>query len=161
MNTPKFTFPQIPENLQALASDTMTLLRGGVEWQVLNRKGEVETVLIRQIPVRQLQKFEQSLFDEAALVELVCEQKEGWDDTLVIASHEQLVAIGRAINTPFFNKLQERLLRDLEVVKENADRLEKAGVPIQPATPTRANDSPSTASSAPSAPPASSIIGTP
>ena len=97
-------------------------LLGGQEVTAALIDGSTETVKVRQLPIRQLQKFMALMGDEAAMVELVCDKPNGWADSLSIDSFEAIAALAWKINHPTFERqvlrLQEKGLAVQPLVKK-------------------------------------------
>lgn len=91
------------EALQAsVEAPDASLVLGG-EWvEVTFRDGTTERVWVRELTIREL--MEGTIFtlvaNEPALVEYYCARQEGWADTLVGASHSQIMEVGEKLNHP-------------------------------------------------------------
>lgn len=108
-------------------TDNMTTAIGGEYLEVLYRDGTTGKVLVRQLPIRALLKdWSSKLGDEAELAEFYCDQGEGWDDLLTIASHEAIIALGEKLNDPTFAAWTERRMAAIKLSKERAEAMTAA-----------------------------------
>jgi non-ribosomal peptide synthetase component F len=87
-------------------------LRGGTSLSVDHSDGTTSEILVRQLPVRDFERWLGVMDDEPRVVELFAERPEGWGDTLTPASLELVVTEGERVNRDFFERwLQRRLAR--------------------------------------------------
>lgn len=78
--------------------------------EVTKRDGTTETVEIRELTGRELNKWLEAVGDEGKLVELICGKPEGFADTLTLASYDEVISQGRELNEPYFYKWYQRML---------------------------------------------------
>ncbi len=98
---------------------TMTTAIGGKEFEVLMLDGSTQAVKIRQLPIRLLVgRWAQLQGDEAALVELYCDEAEGWDDLIAPEAHDEIVKIGSELNRPRFARWAESRRADIADFKK-------------------------------------------
>ena len=87
-------------------------LRGGQDLHVQLDDGATETVLVRQLPVKDFEIWLASLDDEPRAAELLCGRDEGWGDRLSVESLEAVILAGERLNRDFFERwLQRRTAR--------------------------------------------------
>lgn len=114
----------------------MATLAGGVEVEVEYRAphpsplppgGEgvrKESVLVRELAVKEYPKLLPALNDEERQVEIFCDKPEGWAATLKAASHEAVMQAGEALNlAPFFGWYERRIKMQRKLQPEEMDRL--------------------------------------
>jgi hypothetical protein len=95
-------------------SDKINTLLGGMDAVVTLLDGSSVTVRIRQLPVKLFPRLLEAQDDESKLVELLCDQAEGWADTLTVESFEQIVTLGEGLNSDFFSRWVRRRLERQE-----------------------------------------------
>ena len=66
-------------------------LFGGTDLKATLRSGEKETVKVRELPIKDIQRYMSVFEDEARTVELFCDKPEGWADTLSRGSFEAVI----------------------------------------------------------------------
>lgn len=81
---------------------TMTTIEGGQDIKVLFNNGEKEFVKVRQLPVKLMSKYAQTISDDAAAVELYCDKAEGWAQSLTPESFNAVADLGLELNLDFF-----------------------------------------------------------
>lgn len=87
-------------------------LRGGVDIEVIFIDGTAETVTVRQLPVRDFEKWLALLDDEEKAAELFTDRPGGWVERLNLQSLERVIAEGERQNRDFFERwLQRRTAR--------------------------------------------------
>lgn len=93
-------------------------LLGGTRADVTLLDGSVETITVRQLPVRDLPRLLQASAqaDESAMAELYCAKPAGWADTLTRESHERIIAEGERLNADFFARWLQRKTRREETL---------------------------------------------
>ncbi|MDR2462214.1 MAG: hypothetical protein LBD30_00325 [Verrucomicrobiales bacterium] len=89
-------------------TDQSKALLGGRALTVTFRDEHTEEVIVRELPIRHIQKLALTLDDEAAQAELYTGNEEGWDDTLTAASHEAVIKLGGELNFPLLQRWLER-----------------------------------------------------
>jgi non-ribosomal peptide synthetase component F len=116
-------------------------LRGGTTVRVTHHDGSTGDVLVRQLPIRDFERWLTVMDDEPRVVELFTEHSEGWGDTLTPESLETVVTEGERLNRDFFERwLQRRLAR-----KEWLAPLLRRGASVSENLPTGSPRSPSNA----------------
>ncbi len=108
----------------------MITVLGGVEIEVEHRDGSKETVLVRQLPVKDMQRFWSGLNNEAASIELVCERPEGWHEKLKPESYQALADKAQEINLPFFRPWVRRQIRWQEAASPGVIEGVKAAIDL-------------------------------
>ena len=78
------------------------MVAGGQQIEVDYKNGKRETVLVRELPIKEFPKMLHLLDDEAALIELYCERPAGWSEQLTRASHAAIVEAGAELNEADF-----------------------------------------------------------
>ncbi len=99
-------------------------IKGGVKVHVEYRDGTFEDVLVRELPVRLINDF-MSLYtagDEPKLVELMCNKPEGWADTILVESHEEIIDKGLEVNFPVFERSASRREKMVDRLNPFLDR---------------------------------------
>lgn len=87
-------------------------LSGGTTLRVTHNDGTTSEILVRQLPVRDFERWLGVMDDEPRVVELFTERPEGWGDTLTPVSLELVVMEGERVNRDFFERwLHRRLAR--------------------------------------------------
>lgn len=87
-------------------------LRGGQHVAVTLSDGTTETVLVRQLPVKDFEAWLAALDDEPRVVALLCERDACWVELLTNESIEAIVTTGERLNRGFFERwLQRRTAR--------------------------------------------------
>ena len=88
----------------AIASNELITIAGGVGIEVAKQDGSKETVKVRQIPISKFQQFAFAISwgNTSDAIELYCDKPKGWADTLAVASAVAVMEKGREINLPFF-----------------------------------------------------------
>jgi hypothetical protein len=92
---------------------TETML-GGVDilvttqCQVIGEAPVMETVKVKQLPVKQYPAYLAALDDETAMAALLTGKTQDWVENLDAPSHELLVSTGDRINRDFFGRWAER-----------------------------------------------------
>jgi len=89
-------------------------LRGAGEVRVKNSQGNVEHVLIRQLPLREMEALLAAQGDEVRLALLYTGRDQGWFDGLDPASQEAIVEEGDRINSDFFGRWFRRRIERQE-----------------------------------------------
>jgi hypothetical protein len=77
-------------------------LAGGVEMEVMLRNGAKETVVVRELPVREFPKLGEAITDEEKQVEIYCDKPAGWAATLRAKSHHAIMQTGDELNKEAF-----------------------------------------------------------
>lgn len=72
------------------------------------KSGGTQTVRVRELTVRQLEGYLTAYRDEAARIELVCDQPAGWADGLSRESFVEVVGVDTEINRGFFEAWKGR-----------------------------------------------------
>ena len=81
---------------------------GGIHLQARFRDGKTETVLVRELPVRELPSYARALDDEAKSVELLLGKPEGWADWLTNESFLEILTKADELNVPFLAAFLKR-----------------------------------------------------
>lgn len=111
-------------------------------------------IKVRQLPMRLLANLDAKQADESALVELYCEQEEGWADKLTHESFLELLKVGDEINLPAFKDYTARNVERLTGIKGTFNTYKDAGLlPDEATTPAAGSVSISAAPIATAAPP--------
>jgi hypothetical protein len=120
-------------------SPKLESLLGGREFRVKLIDGSTETVQIRQLPVRDFERYLAKLDDECGVAEMLCLKEAGWADRIHPTSLGELVTAGEEVNADFF----------VPWLRRRADRAKRiaSGVAPEPAktSPTTLPASPSVA----------------
>lgn len=128
----------------AQKSDELVTALGGAEMEITYLTGGKETVKVRQVPVRHMEKYLLAIDDEPAAVELFCGREKGWSETLTEESFNAVAEKGQDINLPFFGPWLRRRMKRLEVLKPgfstSLDSVIKSA--IESASQSRASSSP-------------------
>lgn len=107
-------------------TDSMDTLTGGRDAVATFIDGTTETVRLKQLPVRSLQKYLETIDDEAARLELVAGKPTGWADKLTPESHVQLLAAAEGLNSEtFFAWLRRRVERQERLAPGSSGELGK------------------------------------
>lgn len=96
--------------------NNVQLVVGGAEIEIELLDGTRETVLVREIRPRHMEKYLRCFDDEAKSIELFCDKPEGWADTITTASHDTLIEKGQQINVPLFDRWFRRRKERLEIL---------------------------------------------
>jgi len=97
--------------------DELITALGGAEIEITYRDGGKETVKVRQIPVRHMDKYLLAIDNEPVAVELFCGKPAGWSDSLTEESFNAIAEKGQDINLPFFGPWLRRRMKRIEVMK--------------------------------------------
>jgi hypothetical protein len=104
----------------------METLTGGSTLTAHYTDGTCETVKVRQLPIRLLQSYLQTVDDECARLELLCDKPERWADKLTAESHVDLLTAGEALNNDnFFAWLRRRVQRQERLAPGSSGELGK------------------------------------
>jgi len=107
-------------------TDSMDTITGGRDITARLTNGTIEAVRLRQLPVRLLPKYLETIDDEPARIELVADKPKGWADGLTLASHEELLAASEALNSDtFFAWLRRRVERQERLAPGSSGELGK------------------------------------
>lgn len=107
-------------------TDSMEILNGGREMTARMIDGTTEAVFLKQLPIRQLQRYLESIDDEAARIELVAGKPSGWADKLKVESHVELLAAAEGLNADtFFAWLRRRVERQERLAPGSSGELGK------------------------------------
>jgi len=101
----------------------LVVLNGGVDVKVSHTEGTSEDVKVRQLPIRQMDRWAELAGNEPALVELYCGKPEGWADTLVNEDYEMIVDLGDQLNRPIFDRWIARVQAGTGRFLETAGRI--------------------------------------
>jgi hypothetical protein len=131
-------------------------LAGDEDFTARLRAGGTVDVRIRQVAIREIEKFLNLLDDEAAMVEFLCGQPSPWADSLEIESHEKIIERGFALNHPTCERF---IQRKMERTKWGGQQMEGLLAQMQkltslnfaPTPPLSSGSSPAPSSSLPSA----------
>jgi hypothetical protein len=96
----------------------------GVELDISFLDGRSERVIVRRLPIRQMSVYLDCFQDEAASVELFCDQEKGWADKLTADSYTAIADKGQELNLPIFGNWYRRLTARSEAM--NPGLLKKA-----------------------------------
>ena len=105
---------------ERMMENKFNTLMGGKElviWRLAEGAEREETVRVRQLPIKLYPRMLECVDDEAALVELYCDQPKGWAETLSLDSFEAIVAEADKLNADFFSRWVARRLGRMERVK--------------------------------------------
>ncbi len=87
-------------------------LHGGTDLQVTvidkTIGNRVETVFIRQLPIKLYPRYKAALQNEPRMVELLCDKPTDWSDTLTIESFEAIIEQGAKLNEAPFVRWEAR-----------------------------------------------------
>ena len=98
-------------------SERLSHATGGVEVVAMFRTGMRETIYVRELPVSLLPSCLRAMKNEAAIVELVCDEPAGWADTLARASFLEILQATDDLNAEFSCKyLAQRLHRQRKAI---------------------------------------------
>jgi len=97
----------MPENTPKTANP-MSTLNGGELITVTKLDGSNEEIFVKQLPVRQYQKYLEAQADEVKMIVLACNKPEEFCDTLTPDSHELLVTTIERMNESFFQHWLQR-----------------------------------------------------
>lgn len=81
---------------------------GGLNVEVVDVRGNKQTVRVAQIPVNLWQKAVDVAFDESKFIELVCTQEIGFADSLTPRSRTELAEAVERVNEDFLASLARR-----------------------------------------------------
>lgn len=113
---------------------------GHTELAVSHTDGSKSDARVRQLPLSQMMRYSQVQDDDAAHIELLCDQPAGWGDTVAPESVDAIIAEGDQLNADFF----------AQWLRRRAARLERIAALMQPAS-VSTNSAP-TSPSAPDSP---------
>ncbi|MCL5099271.1 MAG: hypothetical protein M1608_17400 [Candidatus Omnitrophica bacterium] len=85
-----------------------TTLLGGQEIEVTHLDGTSEVVKVRQLPIKDLPRYQAVFEDEAKTVELFCENPAGWSDSLAADSFLKILELGEKLNLDFLAQYAAR-----------------------------------------------------
>jgi len=94
----------------------LVLVKGGVEIDIEYQDGGKETVKVRQLPIRHMEKYLVCFDDEAKALELFCDKPAGWADTLAPVSHNDLIEKCQELNHPLFEGWYRRRMERTEIL---------------------------------------------
>ena len=83
-------------------------LRGNVTITVELNDGTWQPVIVRQLPIREMERWLSIIDDEPAVAELFASQPEGWSELLPPESIERIVVEGERLNRDFFGRWLDR-----------------------------------------------------
>lgn len=92
------------------------ILMGGREITVAHADGRTETIKVRKVPIRHLDRLGRAWGKEAEEVAVYADRKPEWVDTLTDESFEQIIEIGRELNEVPFAKWFKRQEKALEAI---------------------------------------------
>jgi len=98
----------------------MSTLNGGEEITVIKTDGTNEKIFVKQLPVKQYEKYLEAQADEAKMIVLACNKPEEFCDTLTPDSHELLVTTIERMNESFFQRWYDRRTKRLERILPGA-----------------------------------------
>lgn len=98
-------------------------LAGGRDFQVTYLDGSTETVQIRQLPVREFERYLAKLDDECGVAEMLCLKEPGWADRLHPETLGALVTAGEEVNRCYF----------LPWLQRRAERAKRIAAGVAPA----------------------------
>jgi hypothetical protein len=82
-----------------------------------------EEVLVRIVPISLMAEYVDKIGSLAELVELLCEKKPGWADTLAPECVYAIDEIGRKLNDPFVGRFIERQTAAVNLMKQRAQQI--------------------------------------
>jgi hypothetical protein len=99
-------------------------IAGGRDITVRKLDGGTESVFVRQVPIQEFQRLLLSMESEPALAEVFTARPQGWADTLVNESIEQVILVGEEINADFFSRwVQRRIARQEKLIPGITEKL--------------------------------------
>lgn len=102
----------------------MATLYGSVDVTATFTDGRTETVKVRQLSIRLVEKLAACRQDEAKAIELYCDKPEGWADTLTQASFTEIITKAEEINRDFFSQwLARQAARDKILPKPDMEQV--------------------------------------
>ncbi len=90
---------------------------GEIEILVFKHDGTNEIVKVKLVPLRQVEKYYERIFDLPAFAEFVTGKADGWADTLDDDSLWEIDRLAKAINDPRFDRLLTRQTQTVEAQK--------------------------------------------
>ena len=100
-------------------STSLSTVLGGVHLAASFRDGTTETVLVRELPVRELPAYLLILDDEAATIELFCGKPAGWTDKITNSSALEILTAGEEANLSFLGRfLARRMARQKKAIPD-------------------------------------------
>jgi hypothetical protein len=116
---------------------SLETLLGGVEVPVVLLDGAVETVRVRQLPIRDYPAFLAAQMDEPAMADLLCGKPAGWGERLGFDSLEMVVREGDRLNADFFGRwLRRRLERQERLLPGSTAAMGGSATPSPTPSPT-------------------------
>ena len=104
--------------------DTIT---GGRDIVAKYQDGTTETVRIKQVSIRQMDKYLATIDDEPGRIEFSVGKDAGWADKLTLESHTELIEAVEDVNSnSFFGWLRRRIARQEKLAPGSSGELGKS-----------------------------------